>query len=219
MLLGVSSAKVLSLDFHLLKVFSELPDVIGCSPPVFRFLKYLKVPKDYQDLSNARPLLKEYIVALSIDADIITEFPKGVEEVKHLKKEIADLKAKTMQILGEASRLGYENLKQLEQVLDEGLASVKAKKDQLLKETKKKLDVSQKKEQEAIVEIATLRSEEQKVAMEDATLKGKIEELQGQLEDRAPREYSPKSDVASSHETKCLTEACPNLKSGDSPPN
>ncbi|KAK1354190.1 hypothetical protein POM88_047446 [Heracleum sosnowskyi] len=196
MLLGVSSATVLSLDFHLLKVFSELPDVIGCSPPVFRFLKYLKVPKDYEELSNARPLLKEYIVGLSTDADIITEFPKkkGVEEVKHLKKEIADLKAKTMQILGEASRLGYENLKQLEQVLDEGLASVKAKKDQLLKETKKKLDVSQKKEQEATVEIATLRSEEQKVAMEDATLKGKIEELQGQLEDRAPREYSPKSD-------------------------
>lgn len=134
MLLAVSSAKVLSLDFNILKVLSKLDSVIGSAPPAFRNLKYLKVPELYEKLCNLRPSLRAYVLGFSADAKIITEFPeKGVEEVKRLKKDIADLKSKTMNIMGKARHLDLEDLKQLEQILNEGLVSVMENKEQLLK--------------------------------------------------------------------------------------
>ncbi|WOG82777.1 hypothetical protein DCAR_0101945 [Daucus carota subsp. sativus] len=100
-----------------------------------------------------------------------------------LKEESADLKMKNKQILGkDLSGLGLKELQQLEQLLNEGLLSLKDKKEQLLKE---QLEIS--------------REKEQKVSMENANLRRKYHDV--------PRKYSPIKHVPASLETDCQPDA------------
>ncbi|XP_074331527.1 agamous-like MADS-box protein AGL15 isoform X3 [Apium graveolens] len=125
---------------------------------------------------------------------------KDIQEVECLKQEIADLQLKNMQIMGkDLSGLGLKELQQLEQLLNEGLLSVKDKKEKLLME---QLDLSKKKN----------------VIMENATLRRRIEKLQsffplnslpvsGYLQHEVPRKLSPIRHASSSQDTECQTEA------------
>ncbi|XP_017249506.1 MADS-box transcription factor 23-like [Daucus carota subsp. sativus] len=135
---------------------------------------------------------------------VVHEVPKKeVQEVQGLKEESADLKMKNKQILGkDLSGLGLKELQQLEQLLNEGLLSLKDKKEQLLKE---QLEIS--------------REKEQKVSMENANLRRKIEELQSYFPQNAlpesgyleyhdvPRKYSPIKHIPASLETDCPPDA------------
>ncbi|KAK1352085.1 hypothetical protein POM88_053799 [Heracleum sosnowskyi] len=84
-------------------------------------------------------------VESSENSAVEQEVPKEVREVECLKQELADLKLKNMQLLGEdLSGLGLKELQQLEQLLNEGLLSVKDKNEEYLLE---QLELSRKKEE------------------------------------------------------------------------
>ncbi|KAK1359081.1 agamous-like MADS-box protein AGL15 [Heracleum sosnowskyi] len=87
---------------------------------------------------------------------------KDVQEVEHLKQEIADLQLKNMQILGKdlGTGLGLKELQQLEQLLNEGLLSVKGKKEQLLME---QLDLSRKRNRRSLWKMLLKPSEQSSI--------------------------------------------------------
>ncbi|KAM7472548.1 hypothetical protein LguiA_010731 [Lonicera macranthoides] len=79
------------------------------------------------------------------------------KEVDILKEEIAKLKSKQLQFLGkDLNGLSLKEIHQLEQLLNEGLFSVKERKEQLLME---ELEHSRLQEQRVIVENEALRRE------------------------------------------------------------
>ncbi|GMP41404.1 hypothetical protein CsSME_00011518 [Camellia sinensis var. sinensis] len=83
------------------------------------------------------------------------------EEVDILKDEIANLKVKQMQLLGkDLIGLSLKELHHLEEQLNEGLLSVKEKKEQLLME---QLEQSRVQEQRAMLENETLRRQVQEL--------------------------------------------------------
>lgn len=71
------------------------------------------------------------------------------------------------------------------------------------------LEVSNKQIQLYRKGIATLYKKDQKAVVEKATLQRKIEELQGYLEDKVPREYSSLTEAAptSSQDIGCQIKA------------
>ncbi|XP_022998484.1 agamous-like MADS-box protein AGL15 isoform X5 [Cucurbita maxima] len=77
------------------------------------------------------------------------------EEVDNLRDEITTLQMKQLQLLGkDLTGLGFKELQNLEQQLNEGLLLVKEKKEQLLME---QLEQSRVQEQRAMLENETLR--------------------------------------------------------------
>ncbi|XP_023523556.1 agamous-like MADS-box protein AGL15 isoform X3 [Cucurbita pepo subsp. pepo] len=75
------------------------------------------------------------------------------EEVDNLRDEITTLQMKQLQLLGkDLTGLGFKELQNLEQQLNEGLLLVKEKKEQLLME-----QLEQSREQRAMLENETLR--------------------------------------------------------------
>ncbi|KAK1359082.1 hypothetical protein POM88_043556 [Heracleum sosnowskyi] len=87
---------------------------------------------------------------------------KDVQEVEHLKQEIADLQLKNMQILGKdlGTGLGLKELQQLEQLLNEGLLSLKGKKEQLLMEQP---DLSRKRNRRSLWKMLLKPSEQSRI--------------------------------------------------------
>ncbi|XP_047323620.1 agamous-like MADS-box protein AGL15 [Impatiens glandulifera] len=89
--------------------------------------------------------------------DALAEFKEEESGINILKEEIADLKRKQMQLLGnDLSGLGLKELHCLEHQLSEGLLSIKEKKELLLTEQSKQ---SMFKEQEATMENKTLQKQ------------------------------------------------------------
>ncbi|XP_059654353.1 agamous-like MADS-box protein AGL15 [Cornus florida] len=85
------------------------------------------------------------------------------KEVDTLREEVAKLRCKQSQLLGkDLSGLGLKELQQLEQQLNEGLLSVKGRKEQLLKE-----------------QLEHSRLQEQRAMLENETLRRQVEELRG----------------------------------------
>ncbi|KAK1359088.1 hypothetical protein POM88_043562 [Heracleum sosnowskyi] len=78
------------------------------------------------------------------------------------RKWIADLQLKNMQILGKdlGTGLGLKELQQLEQLLNEGLLSVKGKKEQLLME---QLDLSRKRNRWSLWKMLLKPSEQSRI--------------------------------------------------------
>lgn len=119
-----------------------------------------------------------------------------------LKKEIANLKSKQMWFLGkDLSGIGFKELQQLEQLLNEGLLSVKDRKEQILME-----------------QLEQSRIKEQRVTMENTNLRKQIEELRsyfpvsaspvgGYLEYNPETRNSPIRNGASSPEAVCKSRA------------
>lgn len=124
------------------------------------------------------------------------EAENEAKEVDVLKEEIVKLKLKQQRLLGkDLNGAGLNELQQLEQLLNEGLLSVKDRKEQILME-----------------QLKQSRVKEQRVMLENATLRKQIEELHsyfptsahpisGFLEHCPERKNSPTRHGASSPDT------------------
>ncbi|XP_022636054.1 MADS-box transcription factor 23 [Vigna radiata var. radiata] len=115
----------------------------------------------------------------STDATAVAEIKTQKEDSKMvdiLREEISKLESKQLQILGkDLTGLGIKELQNIEQQLSEGLLSVKARKEELLME-----------------QLEQSRVQEQRVMLENETLRRQVEELRclfPQSETMVPFQY------------------------------
>nr|AQM52307.1 AGL15-3 [Monotropa hypopitys] len=108
---------------------------------------------------------KSALIEKSPEAALVENKPQKQEEVDTLKDEIAKLKAKQMQLLGkDFTGLSMKELQHLEGRLNEGLLSVKERKEQLLMD-----------------QLEHSRVQEQRTMLENETLRRQVQELRGFL--------------------------------------
>ncbi|KAL3832972.1 hypothetical protein ACJIZ3_007708 [Penstemon smallii] len=116
--------------------------------------------------SSMKKILTRYNKCLdSTKAPELVEKPEKVEpkEVDVLKEEIEMLKLKEMRLLGkDLMGVSMQELRALEQQLNEGILCIKERKEQIL-----------------IEQIAQSRMHEQRVILENETLRRQVDELRG----------------------------------------
>ncbi|CAA2985144.1 agamous-like MADS-box AGL15 [Olea europaea subsp. europaea] len=92
------------------------------------------------------------------------------QEMHFLKKEIEKLQMKHLRLLGkDLTDIGLQELGELEQQLNEGLLSIKERKEQILKE-----------------QLAQSRLQEQRAMLENETLRKQVEDLRGFFSSTSP---------------------------------
>lgn len=114
--------------------------------------------------SGMKKTLSRYNKCLASTDAAVAESKTQKEDskvVEILKEEIANLETKQLQLVGkDLTGLGLKELQNIEQQLNEGLLSVKARKEELLME-----------------QLEQSRVQEQRVMLENETLRRQIEEL------------------------------------------